>query len=1431
MAVLALLTSILALTPAAPARAATTVFDDMEHGNPAGNGWFSFGGSVGGGGIGPNSTDLPPSDGGAFSLETGWGSGGTPGFFGGFGRGNPTDLTGTDRFNFWINPDAGQDYTLEINLQDDDNGSGAIENSEDDEFQYNCVVSAAGPCAVSGGGWQLVSIPLADFFDDNSFLTGGNGVLDAVPTTGGGNGQLINVVIAVISNSGADVTFRTDYWVFTDQAPGPDSRLVDDFESGLPSGTDVNGNSVGFFTFNDPNSTVGIATSGGPEPVPGSSGGNQVLEIDTNVNGNNGFAGVIHAFENPAVDTWVTQDWSSFLGISFWLYGNNTGSILFLDLLDNRAPGTTGDTAERYSIDIPDDFSGWRYFEIPFAGLRRKEIGNGAPNDGLNLTQVHGWAFGVFDSGVPFQNYLDDVSVYGVGEVPELAVGFAANNFDITEGDTGQISVKLNRALGDADPDQVSVDYSVETIVAEANRDFIMPAAGTLTFTKGGASEQTFSIQTIEDSKYEPTERLILRLSNPVDVAPGFIMQASASIVDDDPFDPLLLDDFEGYPYLWDSSPDVFLDNPEVSAGSSLAVPGQGSYEHLLEATVPLHVDVAVDGRICKGGTGVIPMVVYSTDAFDATTIDHNTFTLGAAHEMHRDKKTGLARRHASDVDGDGDLDLVFHFRFSETGLPCDPKVVPINGSTYSGQPLTGGGSVAGFGRDFAIGQDWTGAEALSFWHYGQATGDEITVELLDNRASDPGPAGWSLAWADEFNDPAGTPPNPDRWGFEVGDGTVNGIPGWGNDERQYYTEDPANAATDGAGNLVITARDAGGEQCYYGACDYTSARLVTTNRAEFAYGRIESRILVPSGQDGLWPAFWSLGTDIDRVGWPQTGEIDFMEYVSRIPDEVFGTIHGPGYAGGASFGNTYGFPGGVSSSYHTFAIEWQPDLIEWFVDGIKYHSATPSDVGPNEWVFNDPVYLLLNMAIGGNFGGAVDPALEFPQELKVDYVRVYQGPDTAERFEASFTDDVEGWHQVVLPFDSFNRSSIQPTGAPNDGLGLNEVWGYGFRLPADGSGTGVRYFDQVWLVPVPPPTEITVQNSNNSGAGSLRQAIADVAPGGTVLLDPSLAGETLNLTSGPVTIGKSLTIDGSAAPGFSINGGDAGRVLIVDAGSRVEVAGLILRNGYGWQLAGCVLNNGDLTLEHVLVTGCTMATDAGDFWQGGGGIYNGEGATLNLVDSTVSNNTSGWAGGGIYSFFNTTTNVVRSTVSGNVARDVGGGLRTLGTVDIDNSTISGNTSTAWHGGAMFITDGVAAISNSTIAGNIAPGGTAGGLFVGTFTAASASLTLQNTIVASNGDFGCFLAPFGAGAVSITSLGNNVFTDGTCNPIASDQVVADAGLGPLADNGGPTLTRPLLAGSPAIDAADAATCPVIDQRGVARPQGGGCDIGAFELEP
>ena len=484
--------------------------------------------------------------------------------------------------------------------------------------------------------------------------------------------------------------------------------------------------------------------------------------------------------------------------------------------------------------------------------------------------------------------------------------------------------------------------------------------------------------------------------------------------------------------------------------------------------------------------------------------------------------------------------------------------------------------------------------------------------------------------------------------------------------------------------------------------------------------------------------------------------------------------------------------------------------------------------MAPNQWVFNNPFYLLLNLAVGGNFGGTVGDDTVFPQDMLVDYVRVYQGPDTAERFETSFVDEFAGWQEVAVPFDAFARSVEQPAGAPDDGLTLTEVWGYGFRLP-EGSSSAYLLIEGVRLE---RPFLVTVTTTDDSGPGSLRQAIQAVASGGTIFFDPGLAGGTVALTSGPLTVSdKAVVIDADGAPGLRVSGGGADRVLIVDAGASATVRHLVLADGYGFQLAGCVLNNGMLTLDHVAVTGCAMTTDAGDFWQGGGGIYNGDGATLNLIESTVANNAAGWSGGGIYSFFNTTTNITRSTISGNISNDVGGGIRSLGNVEIVNSTISGNQATGWHGGAIFQTDGNVTITSSTIAQNIGPDWAPSALFIGQFGGTFVpTLTLINTIITGNQWYACERLASGTEG-NVVSGGHNLVQDDSCSPAASDLVVEDAGIGGLADNGGPTQTHALLAGSPAIDAADETACPSTDQRGVTRPQGPGCDVGAFELEP
>jgi len=239
---------------------------------------------------------------------------------------------------------------------------------------------------------------------------------------------------------------------------------------------------------------------------------------------------------------------------------------------------------------------------------------------------------------------------------------------------------------------------------------------------------------------------------------------------------------------------------------------------------------------------------------------------------------------------------------------------------------------------------------------------------------------GWKLVWADEFDQPDGASPDPAKWAYDIG------ATGWGNNEWQYYTARTNNARIEN-GRLVIEAR----QESYLGS-SYTSARLKTQGKAAWTYGRIEARIKIPRTQ-GIWPAFWMLGTNISSVGWPQCGEIDIMENIGREPARVHGTIHGPGYSGGGGVSGSYSLPGNVpfADDFHVYAVEWTTNQIKWFVDGQQYFSVTPASLpaGAN-WVFNQPQFLLLNVAVGGNWPGYPDATTVFPQKMLVDYVRVY---------------------------------------------------------------------------------------------------------------------------------------------------------------------------------------------------------------------------------------------------------------------------------------------------------------------------------------------------------------------------------------------------------------------------------------------------------
>lgn len=257
------------------------------------------------------------------------------------------------------------------------------------------------------------------------------------------------------------------------------------------------------------------------------------------------------------------------------------------------------------------------------------------------------------------------------------------------------------------------------------------------------------------------------------------------------------------------------------------------------------------------------------------------------------------------------------------------------------------------------------------------AGSDQVHTSAFDNNE-------WTLSWRDEFNQGY---IDESVWSFETGNGHAQGIPGWGNGELEYYQRENAWVENN---HLVIEARE---EQAsdQYGSYDYTSARMKTQGGYNKQYGRVDVRARLPEGQ-GIWPAIWSLGSDIGSAGWPDCGEIDIMELVGNDPSTVHGTIHGPGYSGGNSIGGSYS-NGSFADSYHVFQLTWYPDAIKFFVDGNHYFTITLYDVenAGNEWVFDDgPFFFLMNVAVGGEWPGAPDASTQFPQRMDVDYIRVY---------------------------------------------------------------------------------------------------------------------------------------------------------------------------------------------------------------------------------------------------------------------------------------------------------------------------------------------------------------------------------------------------------------------------------------------------------
>lgn len=284
-------------------------------------------------------------------------------------------------------------------------------------------------------------------------------------------------------------------------------------------------------------------------------------------------------------------------------------------------------------------------------------------------------------------------------------------------------------------------------------------------------------------------------------------------------------------------------------------------------------------------------------------------------------------------------------------------------GAQTAGAPAANGGRSSGGASGVAGGQSSAGAPSGA-----AGTGGATSARCPDST--------WKLVWGENFDGASGTAADASNWAYDSG-------PNWYNGELQDYTTGTTNATLDGNGNLVIEARKEVRE-----GKQYTSARLKTEGKKTFTRGRFEGRMKLPYGQ-GMWPAFWMLGGN----SWPDTGEIDIMENLGREPAIAHGTIHGPGYSGAAGPTALYTLPGDskFSDDFHLFAIEWDTNAIRWYVDDSLYSTKTSADINGKTWVYDHPFFIILNLAVGGDWPGNPDATTVFPQKFVIDYVRVCQ--------------------------------------------------------------------------------------------------------------------------------------------------------------------------------------------------------------------------------------------------------------------------------------------------------------------------------------------------------------------------------------------------------------------------------------------------------
>lgn len=391
----------------------------------------------------------------------------------------------------------------------------------------------------------------------------------------------------------------------------------------------------------------------------------------------------------------------------------------------------------------------------------------------------------------------------------------------------------------------------------------------------------------------------------------------------------------------------------------------------------------------------------------------------------------------------------------------------------------------------------------------------------------------WTMVWSDEFNAAANTPPNPQTWSYDL-------CQGCGNNELETYTTSTQNCRHDGNGHLVIEADQTG-------ANSWTSARIKSQAMFSHQWGRIESLIQIPYGQ-GLWPAFWMLGTNIGTVGWPTCGEIDIMENVgsnttpSTASSRVYGTLHGPNGGGNYGDGGNYTMPGGValSAGYHTYAIEWSPNQVKFFFDTNNYFTGTPANVPAGAtWVFEHPFFIIFNVAVGGNWPGSPNAQTVFPQYMDVDYVRVYKATNSPSNPYGGAAWSIPGTIQTENYDTGGEGNAYNAMTATNPG-GQYRTDGVGIEACTDtGGGYDVSYtLAGEWL-------QYTV-NVTQTGTYDVTTRVASNGQGGTFhyVIDGVTIGPELTIPN----TGGWQTWQNATATGISLTAGQHLLLLVMDS-------------------------------------------------------------------------------------------------------------------------------------------------------------------------------------------------------------------------------------------------------------------------------------------